>query len=236
MADGLNEACGVMGCVASQWPSVDLDIPYVICEGLLQLQHSRVYVDFFFRGQESAGIVTSQGEAESPLKVHRGRGMVSSVFASSETLRDLQGNLGIGHTRYSTMGGACPSNQQPFVVHSFDGPLAVAHNGELVNARSLRKMVFSKGVGLSTQSDSELITQILCLLPDQDESPDWGYRIRNLMSLSPVSYSLLILHGSSVYGVRDRFGNRPLCVGKITDGESVNRTEDCHLQWDRHIG
>ncbi|CAG0881494.1 unnamed protein product, partial [Darwinula stevensoni] len=174
-------------------------------------------VFFLCRGQESAGIVMSEGGGNS-FRIHKGNGLVSNVF-TSDILSQLPGNLGIGHTRYSTVGGIDSTNTQPFVVHTADGPLAVAHNGEIVNVEPLRKMVYAKGVGLSSLSDSELITQILCLVPPNGSGTalcmDWPSRITHLMHLTPLSYSLLILHGNSIYGVRDLFGNRPLCLGRI---------------------
>ncbi|KAL1500821.1 hypothetical protein ABEB36_006258 [Hypothenemus hampei] len=111
------------------------------------------------------------------------------------------------------------------------GSLAVAHNGELVNAAELRKQVLARGVGLSTHSDSELITQALCLIPPDGEvnGPDWPARIRHLMQLAPLSYSLVIMLKDRIYAVRDPYGNRPLCLGKIlaSTQDTVNTfTED----------
>lgn len=99
--------------------------------GLVALQH---------RGQESAGIVTSEGVCSKSFHVHKGMGMINNIF-NDENMRKLKGNLGIGHTRYSTSAASEEVNCQPFVVHTAHGALAVAHNGELVNTESLRKMV-----------------------------------------------------------------------------------------------
>ncbi|KAJ8877323.1 hypothetical protein PR048_021777 [Dryococelus australis] len=169
-----------------------------------------------FRGQESAGIVTSDGAEKKPFYVHKGMGMISNVF-NDDAIKKLKGNLGIGHTRYSTSAASEEVNCQPFVVHTAQGPLAVAHNGELVNCGSLRKMVLGRGVGLSTHSDSELITQALSLNPPEGEEngPDWPARIKHLMQLAPLSYSLVIMLKDRIYGVRDPYGNRPLCIGKM---------------------
>lgn len=92
------------------------------------------------RGQESAGIVTSKGEATKNFNMHKGMGLVSQIF-DDHAMNKLKGNLGLGHTRYSTTGASEALNCQPFVVHTQHGALAVAHNGELVNAESLRKKV-----------------------------------------------------------------------------------------------
>ncbi|KAJ8985744.1 hypothetical protein NQ317_014397 [Molorchus minor] len=123
------------------------------------------------RGQESAGIVTSEGRCSKSFNVVKGMGMISNIF-NDDAIRRLKGSIGIGHTRYSTSAASEEVNCQPFVVHTAHGALAVAHNGELVNCDSLRKQVLDHGVGLSTHSDSELITQALCLNPPEALSGD----------------------------------------------------------------
>ncbi|XP_077135835.1 amidophosphoribosyltransferase isoform X2 [Ranitomeya variabilis] len=205
---GIREECGVFGCLASgDWPT-QLDVPHVITLGLVGLQH---------RGQESAGIVTSDGAAVPTYRVHKGMGLVNHVF-SEESLKKLNmSSLGIGHTRYSTSGNSALENCQPFVVETLHGKIAVAHNGELVNASRLKRKLMRHGVGLSTSSDSELITQLLAFTPpmEEDHSADWVARIRNLMNETPTSYSLLIMHNGDIYAVRDPYGNRPLCIGRL---------------------
>ncbi|KAL0850559.1 hypothetical protein ABMA28_012334 [Loxostege sticticalis] len=204
---GLTHECGVFGAIGTgEWPT-QVDIGQVICLGLVALQH---------RGQESAGIVTSEGKAPHMFNSHKGMGLINNIF-NDEAMKKLKGNLGIGHTRYSTSAASEEVNCQPFVVHTAHGALAVAHNGELVNCGSLRKMVLGRGVGLSTHSDSELITQALCLNPPEGETngPDWPARINHLMRLAPLSYSLVIMLKDKIYAVRDPYGNRPLCLGKI---------------------
>uniref|UniRef100_A0A2M4BIC5 Amidophosphoribosyltransferase n=2 Tax=Anopheles marajoara TaxID=58244 RepID=A0A2M4BIC5_9DIPT len=209
VSSGLTHECGVFGAIATgEWPT-QIDVAQVICLGLVALQH---------RGQESAGIVTSEGTGPGAtnFNVHKGMGMINNIF-TDDSMKKLRGNLGIGHTRYSTSAASEEVNCQPFVVHTAHGALAVAHNGELVNCESLRKDVLSRGVGLSTHSDSELITQALCLNPPEGEvnGPDWPARIKHLMQLAPLSYSLVIMLKDKIYGVRDPYGNRPLCIGKI---------------------
>ncbi|XP_044756034.1 amidophosphoribosyltransferase-like [Coccinella septempunctata] len=204
---GLTHECGVFGCIGTgEWPT-SLEISQIICWGLVALQH---------RGQESAGIVTSEGQCAKSFNIVKGMGMISNIF-NDEAIRKLKGSIGIGHTRYSTSAASEEVNCQPFVVHTQHGALAVAHNGELVNCDSLRRMVLERGVGLSTHSDSELITQALCLNPPEGESdgPDWPARIKHLMALAPLSYSLVVMLKDKIYAVRDTFGNRPLCLGKI---------------------
>lgn len=205
---GLTHECGVFGAIATgDWPT-QIDIAQMVCLGLVALQH---------RGQESAGIVTSEGNCSKNFNIHKGMGMINNIF-TDETIKKLNGNLGIGHTRYSTSAASEEVNCQPFVVHTSHGALALAHNGELVNCKALREAVLARGVGLSTHSDSELITQALCLNPPEGESkdrPDWPARIRNFMKLAPLSYSLVIMIKDRIYGVRDPYGNRPLCIGRI---------------------
>ncbi|KAJ8980384.1 hypothetical protein NQ317_009378 [Molorchus minor] len=210
VSSGLTHECGVFGAIGNKnWPNGS-EIAQIICIGLEALQH---------RGQESTGIVTSEGHDD--FRIHKGMGLVKHVF-NNDHISKLNGSLGIGHTRYSTSARSEQVNTQPFVVHSMHGSLAVAHNGELVNAASLRKQaslvlfrfsvyysldiyvgldfVLDRGVGLSTHSDSELITQALCLIPPK---------------LAPLSYSLCIMLKDRIYAVRDTYGNRPLCLGKI---------------------
>lgn len=103
----------------------------MVCLGLVALQH---------RGQESAGIVTSEGECAKNFTVHKGMGMISNIF-NDDSVKKLKGNVGIGHTRYSTSAASEEVNCQPFVVHTAHGVMAVAHNGELVNCESLRRNV-----------------------------------------------------------------------------------------------
>lgn len=135
------------------------EIAETICMGLVALQH---------RGQESAGIVTSTGFSSDNYQTIKGMGAINQIF-TDDAISKLKGNLGIGHTRYSTSTTSELVNCQPFVVHTIHGAMAVAHNGELVNCDSLRRNVLERGVGLSTHSDSELITQALCLNPPDGE-------------------------------------------------------------------
>lgn len=120
-------------------------------------------------GQESAGIVTGDGTS---IYQHKGMGLVSNVF-KEEDMKLLKGYMGIGHNRYSTMGASKLVNCQPFAVDTAQKWIAVAHNGELVNAKSLRDKILASNVGLSTKSDSELITQLLSISPPCGE-PEGG--------------------------------------------------------------
>lgn len=226
---GLQEACGVFGCVGTgEWPT-QLDVSHIIYLGLVALQH---------RGQESAGIVTSDGNV---FRSHKGMGLVNQVFTEETLHQKLKGNIGIGHNRYSTSGISDIGNCQPFIVHTSHGLLAVAHNGELINGSYLRKEILKRGIGLSSASDSELITQMLAWTPPDGEpnGADWSARIKQLMKETPCSYSLVILHDDTIYAARDPIGNRPLCLGKIPSSDSgssdgadgwVVSSESCSFQ------
>ncbi|XP_044744460.1 amidophosphoribosyltransferase-like [Coccinella septempunctata] len=218
---GLTHECGVFGAIGKKVfeGNNKSEIAHIVYIGLEALQH---------RGQESTGLVTSIGNND--FHIHKGMGLVKDVFKKDD-LKNLVGHIGIGHTRYSTSGASTNVHSQPFVVHSMHGSLAVAHNGELVNCDSLRKMVLDRGVGLSTHSDSELITQALCLIPPDGEvnGPDWVARIRHVMHLAPLSYSLVIMLKDRIYAVRDPYGNRPLCLGKILTQENERNNQHTTL-------
>ena len=168
-------------------------------------------------------MVTSNGK---DMFVKKGMGLVANVYGP-ESMKHLAGHMGIGHNRYSTAGKSEIVNCQPFVVNTIHGKIAVAHNGELVNAQSLRKRILRHGVGLSTDSDSELITQLMVSEPPCGEpcGPQWGERIKHLMTVAKCSYSIVILTNDGLYGVRDPYGNRPLCIGKL-DLSVPNETEN----------
>ncbi|XP_009082745.1 PREDICTED: amidophosphoribosyltransferase-like, partial [Acanthisitta chloris] len=191
------------------------ELPVILTLGLLYFVH---------RGQESAGIVTSDGESSQMFKVHKGMGLINHVFNADSLKKLYPSNLGIGHTRYSTSGISELQNCQPFVVETLHGKIAVAHNGELTNAVQLRRKLMRHGVGLSTSSDSELITQLLAFTPplENADTADWVARIKNLMKETPTSYSLLIMHKDIIYAVRDPYGNRPLCIGRLIPVGDMN--------------
>lgn len=219
--DKPHEECGVLGIYA---PS--RDVARLSYFGLYALQH---------RGQESAGIITSDGQL---AYIHKGMGLVSQVF-NEDNLRPLKGHLAIGHNRYSTTGGSHARNASPYLIETIDGPLGVAHNGNLTNALHLRQMLLRRGVGLSSTTDSEVITQILAAPPevwldgeyldvDGDNLDLWQYRIRAFMQIADGAYSLTILTRDALYAVRDPYGLRPLCLGKLDAGYVV-ASESCAL-------
>jgi hypothetical protein len=140
-------------------------------------------------------------------------GLVSQVF-NEENLHYLQGDLAIGHTRYSTTGAPRLRNTQPYVIETLDGPLALGHNGNLINAPQLRRELLERGTGLSTSSDSEVILHLLA----GAGGPDMMTRIRIMMARAEGAYALVILTRNGIYGVRDPWGLRPLVLGKIDGG------------------
>ncbi len=204
--DKLKEECGVFGIYAPGH-----DVARLTFFGLYALQH---------RGQEAAGIVTCDGRV---AHVHKGMGLVSQVF-NEDNLHFLQGHTAIGHTRYSTTGSPKLRNTQPYIVETLDGPLAIGHNGNLINAPQLRRELLERGVGLQTSTDSEVIIHVLA----GAGSSDWLARIRILMAKAEGAYTLIILTRDGVYGVRDPWGLRPLALGKLNDGGGhVLASESC---------
>jgi len=204
--DNPREACGIVGIYAP-----GRDVARATFFALYALQH---------RGQESAGIATGDGRQS---HIHKGMGLVSQVF-NEENLSVLQGHLAIGHNRYSTTGTSKLRNAQPYLIETALGPLGVAHNGNLISAPLLRRELLERGVGLSSSSDSEVITQILA-----GGSGTWEQRIAELMRKAVGAYALTILTRNAVYGVRDPWGFRPLVIGQFDDGHYVIASESCAL-------
>ena len=192
------EACGVFGIYAP-----GMDTARATFFALYALQH---------RGQESAGIATSDGTG---AYVHRGMGLVTQVF-NEDNLRPLRGHVAVGHTRYSTAGASEMRNAQPYVIETNHGPLGVAHNGNLTNAGELRRNLMAGGVGLSSSTDSEAIVQLLAAPPPGETGgPDWEARIAAFMRVARGAYSLAVLTRDAVFAVRDPLGLRPLCIGEV---------------------
>ncbi len=204
--DRPKEACGIVGIYAP-----GRDVARLAFFALYALQH---------RGQESAGIVTCDGHR---AHIHKGMGLVSQVF-NEENLATLEGGLGIGHNRYSTTGSSKLRNAQPYLIETYLGPLGVAHNGNLVNAPTLRRELLQRGTGLSSSSDSEVITQVLA-----GGDGNWENRIQRLLQQAVGAYALTILTREAVYGVRDPWGFRPLVIGKFEDGAYILASESCAL-------
>jgi amidophosphoribosyltransferase len=179
--------------------------------GLYALQH---------RGQESAGIVTSDGKE---FYAHKGMGLVSQVFKGG-TLHDMVGQIAIGHTRYSTTGSSHLRNAQPLTVDCARGQIAIAHNGNLTNAAKLRGELESRGSIFQTTVDSEIILHLMaqpCLNGQSDNLIQTLRRIEG-------AYSLVIMTEKELIGARDPHGFRPLCLGRVDDAW-VLASETCAL-------
>jgi amidophosphoribosyltransferase len=196
MSDEKHDECGI---VAVHGDAAGVKIFYA----LRVIQH---------RGQEAAGIAVYNNG----IKCVRGMGLVHEVFTVSN-LQDLEGRMGIGHVRYSTTGTSCIENAQPVVVSSAVGDVALAHNGDIVNAPALREELRSKGWAFITTTDSEIIIRLLA--NELAKSKDVVIALRNIMKLLIGSYSLVVLAEGKVYGIRDPFGIKPLCIGRI--GENL---------------
>ncbi len=193
--------CGIVGIYHSD-PSLSPRLAYY---ALFSLQH---------RGQESAGIAAFDGS----LKYKKGMGLVTEVFRDSD-FEMLKGNTVVGHVRYSTTGLSRLENAQPFVVKSKAGSIAVAHNGNLVNYAQLRAELENEGRVFTTDSDTEVIAQLLSkfLL----KTADVVESLRTLSRILIGSYTLTLMVDDLVVGYRDPVGFKPLCVGEVDDGYVV---------------
>lgn len=197
------EECGIIGIYAP-----NEDVARMTYFGLYALQH---------RGQEAAGIVVSDGLSATQ---HKDVGLVSQVF-NSNNLSQLKGHFAIGHTRYSTTGSSSLRNAQPILIETYYGPIAVAHNGNLVNSSDLREELLQHGAGLSSTSDTEIITLLLAGAKGQD----WKERIQNVMEKCIGAYCLVILTKNQVFAVRDPWGFHPLNVGLLPSGGHAAASE-----------
>jgi len=179
--------------------------------GLFALQH---------RGQESAGMVTAEGPNQ-PFNIHRGMGLVSQVFLEKDLQQLRVGTRSIGHVRYSTAGSSTLKNAQPLVVDCGRGQLAIAHNGNLVNASILREELEASGSIFQTTVDSEIILHLLARPTDRENV---------LTALRQVegAFSFVLMGEQEIIGVRDPFGFRPLVLGKLDDAFILS-SETCAL-------
>lgn len=184
--------CGVFGIYGHKEAA---NLTYL---GLHALQH---------RGQESAGIVTSDG---SQLSLHRGMGHVIDVFPP-EQLERLGGPHAIGHVRYSTAGGSALKNAQPIAVDYSRGSIAVAHNGNLTNAEQLREKLEERGSIFQSTSDTEVIVHLFAI----SQQRSFEDRVADALNQVQGAYSLLILTPECMIAVRDPLGIRPLCLGRL---------------------
>lgn len=196
------DSCGVFGIYHPR----AAELAYL---GIFALQH---------RGQESAGIASSDGNS---ITCHKAMGLVGQVF-NEEMIAKLHNPMAIAHTRYSTTGSSVPVNAQPLVAEYSQGQIAIAHNGNLINAPLLRHTYEQRGHIFHTTSDSEVIIHLLAKPEHTALSDPLGHVLSDLQG----SFSLVILVPGKVIAARDPFGIRPLCLGQI-DGSYCVASETC---------
>ena len=209
--DHPREECGVVGVYIPGQEASRLTF-----FGLFALQH---------RGQESAGIATSNGK---DINVHSDMGLVTQIFRE-EDFYPLSGELAIGHTRYSTTGSSLLCNAQPVVVQGHHGRLALAHNGNIINTVQVKQQLEVQwNCSFTTTTDSELIAHLLANAPGQT----WEERVFYGMRVLDGAFSFTALTVDSIIAARDPLGIRPLCLGKLNGGWVV-ASESCAME---HIG
>lgn len=211
MFNSLHEECGVFGIFENKTTYVAQSVYH----GLFALQH---------RGQESCGIAVND---DGVFRHHRGDNLVPDVF-TAEKMQELgMGNMAIGHVRYSTTGGKNANNIQPLVIRHIKGNLAVAHNGNLVNAPDIRKQFELKGAIFHGTSDTEsiaysIVSQRLTCKSTEEAVEKAMYTLKG-------AYSCLVMTATKLIAFRDPNGFRPLCLGKTKDGAWVAASESCAL-------
>ena len=209
---GLGEECGVFGAYDLDGRDVAASIYY----GLFALQH---------RGQESCGIAVTDTCGRRRVLSRKGLGHVDDVF-KEETLAELKGNLGVGHVRYSTAGGTRVENAQPLVINYVKGTLAIAHNGNLVNAIELRKELEYTGAIFQTTIDSEVIAYHIAR--ERLNTSRAEDAVKNAMKKIKGAYALVVSSPRKMIGARDPFGLKPLCIGK-RDNTYFLASESCAI-------
>ena len=213
-ADKLREECGVFGIYDLDGNDVASTVYY----GLFALQH---------RGQESCGIAVSDTKGpKGKVSAHKGMGLCNEVF-STEHLEQMHGNIGVGHVRYSTAGSSTRENAQPLVLNYVKGTLALAHNGNLVNAPQLRHELEYTGAIFQTTIDSEVIAYHIARA--RVSQPNVESAVAKAMGKLKGAYSLVIMSPRKLIGARDPFGFKPLCIGKRGNAY-ILASETCALE------
>jgi amidophosphoribosyltransferase len=203
--DKMHEECGVFGIFGHPEAA---NLTYL---GLYALQH---------RGQESAGICSADGRQ---MYVEKAMGLVADIF-TEKRLKKLTGYIALGHNRYSTAGSSILKNVQPIIANFSLGTLALAHNGNLVNADELRASLEQEGAIFQSTADSEVIVHLIA----HAKGNDFYERIIEALKKVSGAYSLLLLRENELIAVRDPYGVRPLCIGQV-DGAYVVASETCAL-------
>lgn len=204
---GLNEECGVFGVFDAANAS---QLTYY---GLHTLQH---------RGQEGAGIVSTDG---TELYQHRDRGLLAEVFADPAELKRLKGTAAIGHVRYGTSGHNSIANVQPFLFHFHDGVVALAHNGNLTNAVTLRRELENEGTVFQSDSDTEILIHLIRKYINEGFIP----ALKKSLNLVHGGFAYLLLQKDRLIAALDPNGIRPLCIGRLENGAYVIASETCAL-------
>lgn len=210
MFNKIKEECGIFG-VYSKKPE---KLAYMTCVGLSGLQH---------RGEESCGIAVN---TDGVISYHKDQGLVSEVFTNEVLDKLPEGNMSIGHVRYSTTGTSKKENAQPIVIRHKKGNLAVAHNGNVTNATELRQELEDNGAIFTTTSDTEVICHII--VKERLKAKSTEEAIANTMKVLKGAYSLVIMSPQKLIACRDPQGFRPLCMGKLGD-DIIFASESCAL-------
>lgn len=203
--DKFKEECGVFGVYSKS----SLDVAKVTYYGLYALQH---------RGQESAGIAVSDGKN---MNIHKSMGLVSEAF-DEKSLSLLKGNASIGHVRYSTTGSSNIINAQPILTNCKFGSMAIAHNGNLVNAEVIKELLEDGGNIFQTSIDSEVVLSLIA----RAYKKGIGKAVISAVQAIKGSFAMVILTEDKLIGVRDPNGIRPLCLGKLEDSYILS-SESC---------
>ncbi len=209
---GMGEECGVFGAYDMDGRNVAPSIYY----GLFALQH---------RGQESCGIAVTDTYGKRKVLQKKGLGYVKDLF-EEEDLERLQGNLGVGHVRYSTAGGSTVQNAQPLVINYVKGILSIAHNGNLVNAVEMRRNLEYSGSIFQTTGDSEVIAYYIAR--ERLTTKTVEEAVKNAMKQMKGAYALVINSPRKLIGARDPWGLKPLCIGK-RDNTYFLASESCAI-------
>ena len=203
----LNEECGVFGIWGHPEAS---NVTYF---GLHSLQH---------RGQEGAGIVSKEG---TKLRGHRDLGLVSEVFRDKEKLERLIGDSAIGHVRYATSGSNSIQNIQPFLFHFYDMSVGICHNGNLINAKTLRKELEEQGAIFHSSSDTEVLIHLI----RRSKKETFKEQLKEGLNIIKGGFTYLVLTEETLYGAVDPNSFRPLAIGKMKNGAYVAASETCAL-------
>ena len=209
---GIHEECGVFGIFSSR-PADAAGLCYL---GLFALQH---------RGQESCGIAVND---DGLFASRKGLGLVSEVFTAQELSALPRGKIAVAHVRYGTTGASNMANAQPLEVNHQKGRLAIAHNGNLSNASSLRNELELGGAIFHTSSDTETIAYVLTR--ERLRSASIEEAVSRAMDTLEGAYSLVLMSAGKLIAARDPHGFRPLCIGKTEDGIYVAASESCALK------